>query len=417
MNASHKTFTGGYRFSNFEGQPTEGITVFKPVSHDIDAVVEPGKGVTAAEVLDAFRLTDYTGPENAIVSTSGKIVPNKVKNIIVSAVEAEPYGLPAKNLLTSQTKNKFFEGIGNIHESYPRAQITLVFGDDQSSLMGLISADAEKLNWLNLVTIESKYPANIKEFAVPQVLGANYPVGYGPAHIGLLYLGIKDVFQVAKVVTDKRPADSVQIALAGTGWNKNLVLEVPLGTKIKELTDRYLRKDEMRLVKNSVLTGSVLNPEDVVTYDTDAIIAIPEDRRRQILFFLRGGKNSDSYTNTFLSSLFPKARKEAGTNLHGEKRACLSCTYCQSVCPSGLIPHMLHKHGERNIINKRVAEYGIFSCVECGLCNYVCPSKVEVLANIKLAKEKLEEAEISHNSYVVPKCDMVSELKEVVSCG
>ena len=37
------------------------------------------------------------------------------------------------------------------------------------------------------------------------------------------------------------------------------------------------------------------------------------------------------------------------------------------------------------------------------------------LEGIKIAKEELEKAEISHNNYVIPMCDMVADPREVAS--
>jgi len=413
MKVNHKTFTGGYKFDNFEGQPSKGLTLFKPVSDVTGPVIEPGRGVTAANVLDALSLTDFTGPDSVLESKKDKIEPKRVNDIVVSAVEVEPYALPVKNILNKETVDKFIRGLKDIHRSYPKANIMILLGENQTDIVHLISQETEKYSWVKLVTTDEKYPANSKELAIPVVLNKKYPVGYSATHLGILYLGVKDILHVNKVVTDYKEVNSTFVALSGPGWNKNIVLDVVVGTPIRDLVRSYLNKGEIRLVKNSILTGDLLTEEDVVTFDMDVIIAIPEDRRRQTLFFLRGGKNADSFTNTFISRLVSKAGKTVGTNLHGERRACVSCTYCESVCPVGLIPHLLHKHSDKNIINKRLAEYGIFDCIECGLCNYVCPSKIEVLSNIKIAKEKLEEAEISHNDYVIPQCDMIADSKEV----
>ncbi len=413
MKVNHKTFTGGYKFDNFEGQPSMGLTLFKPVSDVTGPVIEPGRGVTAANVLDALSLTDFTGPDSVLESKKGKIAPKKVKDIVVSAVEVEPYALPVKNILNKETTGTFMSGLKDIHKSYQKANVTIILGENQIDLHHLLSKEIEKLNWVKLVTITEKYPANFKELAIPVVFNKKYPVGYSAAHLGLLYLGVKDILQVAKVVTNNKAVNSTFVALSGPGWKKNQVLDVPVGTPIKDLVHSYLNEGEIRLVKNSILSGELLTEEDIVTFDTEVIIAIPEDRKRQTLFFLRGGKDADSFTNSFISRLLPKAGKTVGTNLHGEKRACVSCTYCESVCPMGLIPHLLHKHADKDIINKRLAEYGVFDCIECGLCNYVCPSKIEVLSNIKIAKGKLEQAEISHNDYVIPQCDMITDSKEV----
>jgi len=414
MKVNHKTFAGGYKFDNFEGQPSKELMLFKPVKDVTGPVIEPSGEVSASDVLNALNLTDFSGNKSTLVNTKGEIKPHNVKDIIVSIVEVEPYDLPIIAILTEATK-KFIKGLQNLHESYGNAKVTLILDENQSALIQRLSKEIEKLGWVEICTIASKYPANFKELTIPAILGKKYPVGYSPAHLGILYLSASDVLHVSTVVSEKKAAEDTYVALSGPGWKENRVLIVPVGTSIRELTNKYLGDGEIRLIENSLLTGSVLTEEDIVSYDTTVIIALPEDRRRQTLFFLRAGKNTDSFSNTFLSRLLPKAEKTVGTNLHGERRACVSCTYCESVCPAGLIPHLLHKHADKNIINKRLAEYNIFDCIECGLCNYVCPSKIEVLSNIKIAKEELEKAEISHNKYVIPQCDLVTETREVAS--
>ena len=118
MKVNHKTFTGGYKFDNFEGQPSKGLTLFKPVSDVTGTVIEPGRGVTAANVLDALSLTDFTGPNSVQESTNDKIAPKMVKDIVVNAVEVEPYTLPVENILNKETIDMFMSGLKEIHKSY-----------------------------------------------------------------------------------------------------------------------------------------------------------------------------------------------------------------------------------------------------------------------------------------------------------
>ena len=412
MEVMHKTFSGGYKFGNFEGQPSKGIKVFKPVSDVAGLVIEPGEA-TGETVLNALGLTAFKGPESALVSTEGMIEPKLVKNIIVSTVEVEPYDLPNESILMGENKSKFVDGLKSLHESYAKAKVTIILGDDQNELIQLMTSELSPLSWVQIATITAKYPANLKELSIPTVLDKKYPVGYDPAHLGMLFISVTNVLAVAKVVKDKQTLNSTFVALSGPGWKENIIVDVPVGTPISEIKDQYLKDDEMRLIKNSVLNKELLENDAIVTYDTSVIIALPEDRRRQTLFFLRAGKNVDSFSRSFISRLLPKADKTAETNLHGERRACVSCTYCQQVCPVGLIPHLLHKHVDKEIINKRLAEYKIFDCVECGLCDYVCPSKIEISSNIKKGKVLLEKNELSHNKYVLPQCDMIRKPKEV----
>lgn len=415
MEVMHKTFSGGYKFENFEGQPSKEIKVYKPVSDVTGLVILPESGTTGETVLNALGLTTFDGPDSALVPTEGMIKPSEVKDIVVSTVEVEPYNLSNEVLLSGENKSKFVDGLKHIHESYAKARVTIILGDNQKELIDMMTTELSSLTWLHLATITAKYPANLKELSIPTVLGKKYPVGYAPAHLGILFLSVTNVLAVTKVVKDKQPLNSTYVALSGPGWKENMILEVPVGTLISQIKDQYLKDDDMRLVKNSLLREDMLEEDAIVDYDTSVLIALPEDRRRQTLFFLRSGKHADSFSHSFLSRILPKAEKTVSTNLQGERRACVSCTYCQKVCPVGLIPHLLHKHVDKEIINKRLAEYKIFDCVECGLCDYVCPSKIEVSSDIKKGKKMLEDNEISHNKYVIPQCDMIREPKEVAA--
>lgn len=415
MEVMHKTFSGGYKFENFEGQPSKEIKVYTPVSDVADLAIESEAETTGETVLNALGLTKFDGPDSALVPTEGVIDPSLVKNIIVSTVEVEPYDLANGTILSGDNKSKFVNGLKSIHESYGKAKFTVILGEDQSELIQFMTNELSSLSWVTIATITAKYPANLKELSIPTVLDKKYPVGYAPAHLGMLFLSVSNVLAVNTVVKDKQSYKSTYVALSGPGWKENIVIDVPLGTKISEIKDKYLKDDEIRLVKNSVLNKEALNDDAIIEYDTTVIIALPEDRRRQTLFFLRAGKNADSFGNSFLSRLLPKAEKTADTNLHGERRACVSCTYCQKVCPVGLIPHILHKHVDKEIINKHLADLRIFDCVECGLCDYVCPSKIEVSSDIKKGKKMLEANDISHNKYIIPECDMILEPKEVAA--
>lgn len=413
MKVNHKTFSGGYKFDNFEGRPEKVVKTFKPTGELDESLKLSAESMTASGVLESLGLAGFEGPESALVPTEGTIEPQKVTDIIVSTVEVEPYNFPNLGVLSDENVRRFYDGLKNIRQDYSNAKVTIVFDENQSELIKALEGIADNLAWVEFASIVSKYPANLKELTIPTVLDKKYPIGYAPAHIGVLFLTVRDVLQVTKSAVEKKSADTAFVALAGSVWKENLVLEVPVGTAIKDIASEYLKDEEVRLVKNSLLTGTDVAEGDLVTYDTSILIAIPEDKRRQTLFFLRAGKNADSFSNSFLAKLLPNAVKRADTNLHGERRACVSCTYCQKVCPVGLIPHLLHKHVDKEIINERLAEYKIFDCIECGLCDYVCPSKIEVSSDIKRGKKMLEKTEISHTKYQLGDVDMILEPKEV----
>ena len=144
------------------------------------------------------------------------------------------------------------------------------------------------------------------------------------------------------------------------------------------------------MVLNSLLTGFQLNDINLPIDRTFShIIAIPEKREREFLSFMRPGKTRDSYTRAFLAEMLPWVKRTPDTNKHGEERPCISCGFCERACPVKIIPHLLAKYVQRNLIDETIMNYGIFNCIECGLCSYVCPSKISLMKIIKEGQDKL----------------------------
>ncbi len=78
-----------------------------------------------------------------------------------------------------------------------------------------------------------------------------------------------------------------------------------------------------------------------------------------------------------MSLLRGKFRENIKTGLRGEGRPCVACGFCEEVCPSGIMPHLIHKLLYQDELEE-VEKYRIDLCVGCGLCSFVCPSKLEL---------------------------------------
>ena len=121
---------------------------------------------------------------------------------------------------------------------------------------------------------------------------------------------------------------------------------------------------------------------------------MPEHTEREFLGFIRPGFDRSSYAPCFLSALRLKFRERFSTAMRGEGRPCVSCNFCEEVCPAGIMPHLLHKYLYEDLIEEAdVARIDL--CVRCGLCSFVCPSKIELTeqfieAQYLIEKEKEE---------------------------
>jgi Na+-translocating ferredoxin:NAD+ oxidoreductase RnfC subunit len=76
--------------------------------------------------------------------------------------------------------------------------------------------------------------------------------------------------------------------------------------------------------------------------------------------------------------------------MRGEGRPCISCNFCEDICPAGITPHLIHKYLYRDLVEE-AEQARTDLCVECGLCSYVCPSKIDLRQQLIDAKKLIEQ--------------------------
>lgn len=467
MIAKSRTFPGGYRFRNFEGQSQDnliqtgiGSQIVVPLKQgfgsEVSVLVEPGQKVCAGEIIarndesvsspihssangkvtgidkieylgqevtavtiecdgtDGWQKVEGTGVEwaglsaeqiESIVYLSGAgsagrcgiptrfkssiISPEEVENVIIQGVEAEVYNLSTSVLLKDEGMSHLADGIRILQKMLPNAVFHVALSNSDNSLVknvcdGLAEVEVE------VSTLEPRYPAHFDEVLVTSVLGREFPYGYSAANIGVIVLDIQAVLGVYEAVVEGKPVIERTVALVGSGFEKNPHAKVRIGTPLEYVVEGRTKKDQdLRFIRNSCITGETLNDVAMpVTRDFDCIVALTEGNQREFMQFLRPGADRDSYSNVFLSALFGKSRR-CETNVHGEERPCISCSYCQQVCPVKLYPHLLFQHTERDKCDEKVVSYKIYDCIECNLCSYVCISKIPLSDFIREGKKVL----------------------------
>lgn len=410
MKVNHKTFSGGFRFKTFEGSPSEKLLHFEATSKNTNANVDL-KGSYLEEILYNCGITNVGGiPTN---KSDLKIKSKEATDVIINAVEADIFNLSVSVLIKGQQMDYFLKGLEALSKYMPKANFIVAIGEDKDEIITRLMDSIKTLEWIKVVTVAPKYPINLEELLVPTIINKAYPIGYSSLDIGAVVIDVQDVMHIYDAAINLKSLEYRTVVLAGSAWKENCHLKVAIGTKLTDIIKKYAKQDvKYRFVINSLMTNEVVNPDElVIEKTTSCLIAIPEGNTRKWLSFMRPGMKNDSYTNAYASAIAPKGIRYCETNIHGEHRPCISCGYCMNVCPKGLIPHLLHRHVDKNILNERVAELGIFDCIGCNLCNYVCTSKINVSSSIKEGKEKLEQQEISHEKYMLSKCDLIHEVE------
>lgn len=321
---------------------------------------------------------------------SSSILPVDVKDVIIHGVGSEIYNPSLSVLLAGEGLLNFVEGLKILKTILPGARFHLALNKYHETLIEKLAGLIMDLDGIDVYALEPKYPQVYDGVLIPTLLAKGFPDGCSAASIGVVVLDVQTVLQTHEAVTQGKPLIEKIVTLCGAGFRENLHIKVRIGTSLEHITRaRVLENRELRFILDSPLTGSVLSDLSLPLDRTFLqIISIPEEREREFLSFARPGYKKDSYSRAFVSSGV-KSRKKCDTNLHGEERPCIFCNFCQDACPAGIIPHLIHHHVKRDIVDEVILDLGIRRCIDCNLCSYVCPSKIPLAKSIRKGKEEL----------------------------
>jgi Na+-transporting NADH:ubiquinone oxidoreductase subunit A len=199
------------------------------------------------------------------------------------------------------------------------------------------------------------------------------------------------VLAVDSALTLGKPYTVRIISIGGPGVNSPAHLKVMPGYPIDKITDEYVTEPAARVINGGILTGQISDTKMLgLDVECRGITVVPELKEREFLGFIRPGWNRSCYAECFLSSLRKKFRERFTTGMRGERRPCVSCNFCEEVCPAGIMPHFIHKFLYHDDLDE-VERARVDLCVECGLCSFVCPSKIDLMKEFIQAKVLIEE--------------------------
>lgn len=339
---------------------------------------------------------------------SASIMPDEVENVIVQGVASQVHNVSLEVLLKGDILSHFTAGLKILKKLMPKARFHMVLDESQNRTISKALQLMSPVKTINVFTVPRKYPLHRDEVLTELLVGQKIPHGYLAANIGAIVLDLPAVLAVYDAVTGGIPLIERTIALCGAGFRENTHVKARIGTSLEDiLKNRTKPGKDIRLVKNSCLTGNTLTDMSLpVSRTFSSIIALTEGTEREFLSFVRPGINKDSFSRVFLSSLFeglsPRIKKGCDTNLHGEVRPCLSCGFCEDVCPVNLIPHLLFHQVQNDVIDELLINYKIFDCIDCNLCTYVCPSKIPLAKYIREGRDKLADEGLTCPEPVFP---------------
>jgi Na+-transporting NADH:ubiquinone oxidoreductase subunit A len=307
--------------------------------------------------------------------------------IIVSTVSLEPFVARGDAQLHKRLWN-FTRGLEQLQSLLEYQPIYLVMPDIKSEFANLVRNHIRGYAWVKMLEIPLTYPYD--NFSIlARRLGLKRDKG------PVWAVRTEGVLATDRALTLTKPCTVKIISIGGIGVHGPAHIKVMPGYPIKDIKDKFIFEPEHRLIDGGVLMGQTVSEEKLgLDAECRGLTVLPDTGEREFLGFVRPGWGRSNYAPVFLSALRHRFREKYTTNVRGELRPCVSCGYCDEVCPAGIMPSLIHKYLYRDLIEE-ADEARVDLCVECGLCSYVCPSKIELRGQLieakgLIAKEKEE---------------------------
>lgn len=310
------------------------------------------------------------------------------KAIILTCVLAEPFRARG-NVILEQFSNRVSEGIKFLQRiTVEHGTTNIVTTRSQNAGSIISSLDPAVRDQIRVHDLPFLYPME-NPSVLSKALRRSDPSVTRNDEIWVI--DVQGVEAIGACLSEGLPLHERVVAVGGPGCSRPRHLRVRIGTPLADLFKEDCGADKMCVLRGGLFKGEPIDLEaDAVQYDDDAFFFLPGMTEREFLSFTRPGIDRTSALPCFASKILGTEDKCISTSLRGERRACIACGLCEKLCPTGLLPQVLHRY----LYNKDLDEaeaMGLHLCVDCNLCTYVCPSKIELQREIAEAREQLRQ--------------------------
>lgn len=303
--------------------------------------------------------------------------------VIISTLSLEPF-LARGDVQLHNRLLQFTRGLEHLQSLLEYQPIYLIMPNVESPFASRVREHIRGYAWAKPIQVPLKYPYDNFNILV-RALGLKKAAG------PIWAVRVEGILAIDRALTVSKPCLVRIVSLGGPTVKSPLNLKIMAGYPLKNIIEQCGIDSCDRIINGGMFTGETMKTE-TKGLDTECrgLIVLPEHKEREFLGFVRPGRERQSYSNCFLSSLRKEFYERFTTAMRGELRPCISCNFCEEVCPAGITPHLLHKYLYRDL-TEEVEQARIDLCVECGLCTFVCPSKIELRQQFIEAKKLIEK--------------------------
>lgn len=302
------------------------------------------------DFIEILRANGITGLGGSDFPTFIKYNTEKIKYLLVNAVECEPF-ISCDKAVIHNYADRILECIDNIMEIMKIPKAYIVMKETNTDSIKMINKYIGTYPNIKTSLVKDAYPNGWERLVVKNTLGIEYDKY--PSEKGIIVSNVSTIYAIYEMLEYNRPLTERVITITGPGIKKKRNVKVKIGALasevISELEGYKNIKNPLFIVGGPMMGNSLPTDEVIITKDINCLLVIED---------------------------------------HFEKNLpCIKCGKCMEVCPVGIYPVMIMENRD-NI--KKVKELSPDKCIECGLCSFTCPSKIEVREFVRIAKEKVK---------------------------
>jgi len=300
--------------------------------------------------------------------------------VIVRVLSLEPFRASG-NALLSQWPTAFIRGLEHLHALAQRP-VHVIVPEHSSDATRRLGELLEDCAWANMVPVTERYPADNLRLLVRSL-------DLKPTEGPVWALDVGGVLAVDRALTLSRPATVRVISVGGPDVEAPRHLKLMPGYPLGAIEGLPVGDDDVVIINGGVFTGAEVDSgQQGVDCECSELTVVARQTEREFLGFAWPGENRQSYGRCFLSTFRMELQERITTAIRGEDRACISCGYCESVCPAEILPQVLHRYLYGGQVDE-AETMGLYRCVDCALCTYVCPCKIAIHQELAEARGTL----------------------------
>jgi len=313
------------------------------------------------EIVGVIRQAGISGMGGATFPTYAKIESaiGRVDRIIVNCAECEPF-ICANHRLMLENPASVINGVKVLLKALGVRQAFLAVEDNKLDAVNKLETLLTDSKMISVRIMKTKYPQGDERQLIYALTGKELPAGKLPADVGCVIFNVETCAAVFNAFAHGTPLIRRIVTVDGDCVKTPKNVLAPLGASYRDLIDFCggLTRTPVKVVSGGPMMGrAVWDPDMTVTKGTSAILVMSE-------------------------------RYAPHTGL---PPVCIRCGRCVRNCPMHLMPNYIAQFSRAGEY-ARAEQYGAMSCVECGSCSYNCPGRLELVQDIRVAKNEIKKA-------------------------